>query len=242
MEKGIANILDNIGEMHKQAFAFAIIFAVFFASIWIVNSESPANLLTGYAVAEAQNILPVPAAEEQGVKEYSTDDGLVLSYQPLEQGEITIGNPVEWHQKINVFNPLDVLVADSVFQLELPSDASGIEVYLGGEKISDNLLVKLPSIDSKENLELLAMFETSPVMMEITEEKAETKSIAGIPLPSRPVKKVRIWHDSALHYANIPVEIDSSLGEKLVEAYGETERGLSTAYSGGKSRWIIKRM
>ncbi|MBU2637890.1 MAG: hypothetical protein KJ955_02865 [Nanoarchaeota archaeon] len=223
--------------LKKEVIMFSIVLLSMLAFLNLIDSYNSQPLITGYAVLD----VPAETEEAMGVMQEQTQEGLALSYEALEQGEIVIGQPVKWEQRIEVHNPLENIIADPIFQLELPLDASNINIFFNGDKISDDMVVLIPSIEAGETLELMLSFETSPVMVEIIEEFSESDSLFG-KLFNQPVKKIRIWHDSSLKYTNIPVEIDSHLGERLIGEYEGVQEMVDTDYSDGKSRWVIARL
>ncbi len=168
------------------------------------------------------------------ITEENTEEGLTIKYGQLKQGEARLGIPVKWEQELIIMNPTS-LMENLTLKPELPSDARNINI-LGNQNISWNNGINIPKIEKNESLRLLLAFETSPVQIEFSE----------YPNPSRlsgffngPIKTVRVWHNSTLHYQNVKLEMDISLGEKIIEI-SNNEENIKFDYNNGKSVWIIR--
>ena len=157
--------------------------------------------------------------------EETEESYLNVSYGDLVQGNITIGEPVEWFRNITVTNHGNQSFKGSI-DLKLPEDVSNVSV--DDENVSGNLLVEL---SANETRSFSVYFFTNPVVLKIENFSSdltdllppEAKNIkvfeedslvasysnlrqADLNL-SGVQKKIFVSHEGSLHYHNITVRI-----------------------------------
>ncbi|MBU2589476.1 MAG: hypothetical protein KKA65_04395 [Nanoarchaeota archaeon] len=214
------------------------------------------NEVTGhfaYEIGEDVQNINTDLEKEKQAESYSWEDtsffGHKVLYGPLVQGEVKLDKPVKWAQEVEVQNTGNEIMASAVIRLEVPDDASNIEIYLDGKKVSDNAFVKVPILNYGKNVVYMLTFETEAVHMEVIEEEINFRLFskdlldkdAWIRLLNGPLTKVRIWHDSSLHYYDIEIEMDISIGEKLLEL-SQGKEDIEFDYDKGEAKLRISKL
>jgi hypothetical protein len=189
-----------------------------------------------------------------------------IVYGDLIQGEVKIGEPVEWIQHIKIENLMDVSLNKTI-SINVPPDASNISLFLNDLLVSNSSEFNL-LLGPKEELLLTLKFFTEPVEMEIVELDLNLTSL--LPLEAKNIqifendtlignykdsgqiklkipkaeKKIFVHHNSSLHYHNISVEILSKEKKlKLIKKLNETDVNITDIIN-EKDRisWNISRL
>jgi len=158
---------------------------------------------------------------------------LEIVFEKPEQGEIELGEPVNWSQHISITNHERFSISNFPVSIPLPighsnlsSDAgftiidSSIPVDLAaGEDASFNISYQTPPVRLAVIEESIGILDLIPpdafdigVYKEIGTDEEEPELTAEIT-----VKQVKIWHNSSIYYHNIPVAIDAEECEGIVE-------------------------
>jgi len=234
---------------------FSLAFVLVAVSLSFISNDTN-NEVTGQFAYEVGNVIEdinIELEQEKQAESYSWEEtsffGHKVIYGPLVQGDVKLDKPVKWAQEIKVSNPNPEIMASSVIRLEVPNDAINIKVYLDGKKISDNALINVPILNEGKEVVYMLSFETDAVKMEVVEEgtnfrifsKDLVSKDAWIRLLNGPLTKVRIWHDSSLHYYDIEIDMDISLGKKLLEL-SEGRENIKFDYDKGSAKLKILKL
>ncbi|MDI6737777.1 MAG: hypothetical protein QME12_04655 [Nanoarchaeota archaeon] len=240
-----------------QIIAFLLVFLLVGGVITLLNKDKAIDL-TGRAIYSREISFDEAApfcescsneasVQMQGqISEENTKEGLVVKYGALKQEHIEIGIPVKWVQELQVSNPRAWPVRLAKIELDVPADAFNVNVFMYGAKLSEGRVLEIPYFAAHGNLKIDIKFETSPVFIEIIEDKAsfpkELSVGAVINVLQWTKTWVKVWHNSSMHYYNVPVEIDIKLGEEIVELSGNGEKDIQFDYARGKARWMIEEL
>gem|GEM_PF-644837 len=185
------------------------------AGSYVVNvllrvGDDETFLTTGFVVVDPEIVFSVP-----------------------EQGEAVVGEPVNWSQHISVTNREECSLSNFSVSIPLPIEHSNLSSDTGFAIIDSSVPVDLAA---GEGASFNISYQTPPVRLAVTEESISVSDLiphdafdigvykeidAGEGGPGLKdeitVKQVKVWHNSSLHYHNIPVAIEAKECEEIVE-------------------------
>jgi hypothetical protein len=165
------------------------------------------------------------------------DLDLKVVFEEPEQGEIVVGKPVSWSQHISITNhenspisdfPLTIPLPDGYSNLSSCYDDAGCKMHDTGQTCTLHPI----NIAAGESVSLTIYYQTPPVQLAVTEEFIDISELippeafdieiygqnsAEAPSTEIPVKQVKVWHSSSIHYHDIPVTIEAEDCEQIVE-------------------------
>ena len=171
--------------------------------------------------------------------------------EPL-QGDVEVGEPVNWSQPISVKNHENFPVSNFSLDIPVPDDCENLSIPI--------------DLAAGESVRFNESYQTSPVRLEVTEKNISivdliphnaldihlykqieegdevfSQSLFLSPPIDVEVRYVRIWHNSSAHYRDIPVTIAVDAGERLwlFEVANGTVEELVVDIRGGTAFWII---
>ena len=164
--------------------------------------------------------------------EVISSDPEVTFLEP-EQEEIVVGEPVNWSMYISITNFEDYPISNFFVTIPLPAEYSNLSCSAGFKIINSSVIVNLAPV---EELSFNISYQTSPAQVEVIEKSIDISDL--IPpeafdvdvykqIDSKEeklklstvisVKHVKVWHNSSVHYHDIPVAIDAQGSEQIVE-------------------------
>lgn len=182
-------------------------------------------------------------------------DTFLVDYSELEQGNITINQPVDWKQDVVIFNPFPTVKKENI-SLDIPKDAFNVEIYRGLISNSSSIFLTL---QPQEKTALEIRFQTAPVEMKISKvnvdlsellpkeafnitvkkgeklvKKAKSANEIKIQVPDMG-ERITIYHNSSLHYKNIKI-----LLPKNITSIKVNERNISSEIFLSKNKTILE--
>jgi len=192
---------------------------------------------------------------------------ILINYSSLKQKKIKFNEPVEWTQVVFITNPTTSAIYDYPLALSLPEDAFDVQIVGNNILSADSLSVLISKINSNKTITLTIRFKTSPVKVKIFDKKDDLISLIpqktfnikifennkllhqvsnmslleklnlSIPTTS---KQVVVFHDSPLHYHNVPIEVEIETEDvNLFEEVKGTEKPVKFEVSKGKIKWNV---
>jgi hypothetical protein len=150
-----------------------------------------------------------------------------------EQGKAVVGEPVNWSQHISVTNHEKFSISNFSVSIPLPLEHFNLSSGAGSAIIDSSIPVDLAA---GEGASFNISYQTSPVRLAVTEEMIGISDLippdafgigvyreigtdeGGPRLTDEiTVKQVTVWHNSSMHYHNIPVAIESRGFDEIVE-------------------------
>ena len=150
-----------------------------------------------------------------------------------EQGEIELGEPVNWSQHISITNHENFSISNFSVSIPLPIEYSNLSSDAGLTIIDSSIPVDLAA---GEDVSFNISYQTPPVRLVVTEEIISISDLIppdafdigfyreigtdeeGPGLTTKiNVKQVKVWHNSSMHYHEIPVAIEAEECEEIVE-------------------------
>jgi len=168
-----------------------------------------------------------------GFEVIDTDQEVVFG-EP-KQGVIELGEPVNWSQQISITNHENFSIPNFSVIIPLPaghsnlsSDAgtiidSSIPVDLAaGEDVSFNISYQTPPVRlavTEECIGILDMIPHDAFDIGVYKEVGTGDGGEGVPglTDKVTVKQVKVWHNSSMHYHDIPVAIEAEECEEIIE-------------------------
>ncbi len=166
-----------------------------------------------------------------GFEVIDADPGVVFG-EP-EQGLIEVGKPVNWSQHFSITNHRRFSISNFPVSIPLPPEHSNLSSD-AGFTITDSFI----SVDlaAGEGASFNISYQTPPVRLAVTEESIGISDLIppdafdigvyreigtaeeGHGLTTEiTVKQVKVWHNSSVHYHDIPVAIEAEVCEEIVE-------------------------
>ncbi|MBU2638069.1 MAG: hypothetical protein KJ955_03790, partial [Nanoarchaeota archaeon] len=199
-------------------------------------------------------------SDREFFKKSFTDEGLAVGYDSPVQGEAEIGRPIKWVQKVHIADAAWRKMENGTVVLDMPPDASDVEVFIGQEKVSSSNKVVIPVIEEGKEIELLLTYETTPLSFEMNGEQfidmagiipeeafniiiigeedllllddnTKRERLRGVNWTS---KKSKILKSSNQDYKNVSFEMPLEQGNKLLKVEGESEKQVISGYNGSK--------
>jgi hypothetical protein len=155
-----------------------------------------------------------------------------------EQGVIVVGEPVNWSQHISITNHGRFSISNFSVSIPLPAGHSNLSSDAGFSITNSSIPVDLAA---GEGTSFNISYQTPPVRLVVTEEKIGISDLippdafdigvykeigtdeGGPGLTDEiTVKQVKVWHNSSVHYHDIPVTIEADECEELVELVNGT--------------------
>src|SRR4030042_5470085 len=169
--------LDNSSSLQSQTVDFYVDNS-FFSSITAAESELfQIEIPPGYLEPGAHEIKAVfqgaefiePSESSLHIEILGTEQekAIEVAYSDLQQGEVIIGEPVNWTQEIHVYNPNDFSVYNYILVLDSPEDAK--ETRIDGVPVNGSTFI-IKEMEPGEKRIFSLTFSTSPVEMEVINE------------------------------------------------------------------------
>jgi hypothetical protein len=164
---------------------------------------------------------------------------LEIIFGDPEQGETKLGEPVNWSQSISITNHENFSISNFSVSISPPMGYSNLSSDAGTTIINSSISVDLAAGGGTS---FNISYQTPPVQLVVTEEKIGVMDLIppdafdigvykemgigerGPGLTDEiTVKQVTVWHNSPIHYHNIPVAIESQGFDEIVEFVDDTE-------------------
>jgi len=174
-----------------------------------------------------------------------------------EQGAIVVGEPVNWSQRISITNHENFSISNFSVSIPLPPGHSNLSSDAGFPIIDSSIPVDLAAgEDARVNIS----YQTPPVRLAVTEEEIgisylippdafdigvykEIGTGEGGPRLTDviTVKQVQVWHNSSMHYHDVPVAIEARRFDEIVEFVDDAGIvvGVATERSNETLSWTI---
>jgi hypothetical protein len=171
------------------------------------------------------------------------DFDLEIEFGEREQCEIVVGEPVNWSQRISITNHENVSISNFSLTIPLPEEYSNLAADCDDARCklqdaSQTRILHPINIAASETLNCNITYQTDPVQLEVIEECIDISELippeafdieiyeqisAEEPALSTeiPVKQVKVWHNSSMHYHDIPVAIEAEDCEQILELVEE---------------------
>ncbi|MEA1895375.1 MAG: hypothetical protein U9N36_09290 [Euryarchaeota archaeon] len=163
---------------------------------------------------------------------------LEIIFGEPEQGAIKLGEHVNWSQSISIINHENFSILNFSVSIFLPTGHSNLSSDSGATIINSSIPVDLAAGGGTS---FNITYQTPPVQLAVTEEKIKVMDLIppdafdigaykeivtderGPGLTDEiTVKQVTVWHNSSIHYHDIPVAIESQGFDEIVEFVDDT--------------------
>ncbi len=190
---------------------------------------------------------------------FGVTDPKIVFGEP-EQGEIELGEPVNWSQHISITNHERFSISNFPVSIPLPTGHSNLSSDAGFTIIDSSIPVDLAA---GEDASFNISYQTPPVRLAVTEESISISDLippdafdigvyreigtdeGGPGLTDEiTVKQVKVWHNSSMHYHDIPVAIEARGFDEIVEFVDDARivAEMTTERSNETLSWTIPKL